>query len=617
MNLLYRRTCGLACLAIFTAIVLAGCGQATSRTAAPEAVRIASETLEIGETDQISLSNKFSGEKLTYTATSNNTAVATAKIDGATLTVTAVGAGTATITVTATDPQERSAKTSFTVTVPQPEEEEEEGAPTVRSGATDSVDVDQGDTETVTLSRVFTGADLEFTVSSSDLAAATASESAGILTITARSPGSATITIVATNDAGTVTHQIAVTVPEPVTTPPITTPPTTPQEDCSLSGSSLTITVRIVRENSKRCTLPDKHSLVYHGGEVQARKDSSATTNVWTITARLKGRHVIQIREDESGDTVGEITVIVPNTPPRLDALGGLGTDTPLTLAGSDETGLHTGSLTGIRDAFEDVDDADNEGTDNDEGNFNYRVHHKPEGLLVKTVRGFLLEANSADADQTITTVVLKQFEAFAIEIHAYDLDNARSDNAVTVNFVAVNPVSPGPYNLEKGTGTTYQKPKIGNRIDVLHTINLSNTADDEISNYNFLDFITPSAIGERIQGVDSDDVDFEECASSPPDSITANNDQGDGCWSAQISGREARIGTFSSSTPATVSFALGAARSLNDASDVTITIRYYVVAQADDTTTTDRNELSIVQVGSGRPLSLDIHGCVDTADCP
>ena len=126
MNLLCRRTWGLACLAIVTVIALVGCGQATSTTAAPEPVRIAPVTLEIGETDQISLSNKFSGEKLTYTATTDKPAIATAKVAGATLTVTAVSAGTAEITVTATDSQDRSAKTSFIVTVrPEPEPEPE------------------------------------------------------------------------------------------------------------------------------------------------------------------------------------------------------------------------------------------------------------------------------------------------------------------------------------------------------------------------------------------------------------------------------------------------------------------------------------------------------------
>ena len=131
MNLLYRQTCGLACLAIFTAIALVGCGQGPGRTSAPEAVRIDPVEVRIGAPPyEISLSNKFSGEKLTYIAESSNKAVATTNVDGATFTITAVGAGTATITVTATDPQERSAETSFRVTVPAPaptqEEDEEE-----------------------------------------------------------------------------------------------------------------------------------------------------------------------------------------------------------------------------------------------------------------------------------------------------------------------------------------------------------------------------------------------------------------------------------------------------------------------------------------------------------
>ena len=634
---LYRQTCSLACLAIFTATALVGCGQATGKTATPEAVRIAPVTLQVGAAPyQISLSNKFSGEKLTYTAASDKPAVATAKVDDATLTVTAVGAGTATITVTATDPEERSAKTSFTVTVSQPEEE---AAPTVRSGATDSVDVDQGDTETVTLSRVFTGADLEFTVSSSYPDAATASESAGILTFTARSPGSATITIVATNDAGTATHRIAVTVPQPTTTPPTTTP-TTPQEDCSLSGSSLTVTVRIIRDNSKKCTLPAKHSLVYSGDELRVRgPDSSATTEVWTITAIDKGRHVVQVRKDESGDTVGEITVIVPNTPPQLDDDDATSTVSG-TIAPKTDTLLHTLTIPSsgnLADSFTDVDSTDNAA---DTGIFNYKVQHKPDELLIKTVHGFLLEANSSSSVPAIDAVVLKPLtKDFSIEVYAYDRDNARSDNPVKVNFTAsvdssVDPAM-GTYVLVKGTGTSYKTTKVGNRIGVVHTINLINSvAGDGIVNYDFRDFVDIPTIKDFIKARDSSyDVvnsvvtvaTTTECtlANGRPtnEPLQATGAQGLGCWFASISGTEASPGAaFSGGT--TIEFQLGKDRRLNDASDVTIIIDYYVVTKAGVAADTSADPpvraqaAQIPKMGSRR-LTLDIHPCTTTDDCP
>ena len=170
-------------------------------------------SLEEDATRTIRLGNKFSGENLTYGASSSNERVATATVDNTadTLAVTAVGPGTATITVTATAQGSAPQTQTFTVTVPQPASEEE--APTVRTGAITSVDVAQGGAQTVTLSTVFDGANLSYAVSSSATAVATASESNGALTIRGVSVGSATVTVTATNTAGSSpAHAIAVTV---------------------------------------------------------------------------------------------------------------------------------------------------------------------------------------------------------------------------------------------------------------------------------------------------------------------------------------------------------------------------------------------------------------------
>ena len=118
----------------------------------PSLARDTSRTIPLGD--------KFSGENLTYTASSSDESVALVSVNQAILTVRAVGPGTATITVTATAQGSADQTQTFTVTVPQPEDEE---APTVRTGATASVSVAQGGTQTVTLSTVFTGTGLSFT----------------------------------------------------------------------------------------------------------------------------------------------------------------------------------------------------------------------------------------------------------------------------------------------------------------------------------------------------------------------------------------------------------------------------------------------------------------------
>ena len=85
--------------------------------------RINDATLASGNTGTLNLEEaptNFSdpdGDRLTYSATSNNHNVATATVNGTVLSVVAVGPGEAEIRVTATDPGGLSVSLSFTVTV--------------------------------------------------------------------------------------------------------------------------------------------------------------------------------------------------------------------------------------------------------------------------------------------------------------------------------------------------------------------------------------------------------------------------------------------------------------------------------------------------------------------
>ena len=91
---------------------------------APEAVgTIPNQTVATGQTATVDASSYFrdpDGDRLTYTAASNNAAVATATVSGSRVTITAVAAGAATVTVTATDPDGLAATSSFGVTVETP-----------------------------------------------------------------------------------------------------------------------------------------------------------------------------------------------------------------------------------------------------------------------------------------------------------------------------------------------------------------------------------------------------------------------------------------------------------------------------------------------------------------
>ena len=62
----------------------------------------------------------------------------------------------------------------------------------------------------------------------------------------------------------------------------------------------------------------------------------------------------------------------------------------------------------------------------------------------------------------------------YQIRLSAYDGDNDQSNSPVTLKFRVEKPQKK-TYNLKKTSETSYQSPKIGNRIGVPHTINLSN----------------------------------------------------------------------------------------------------------------------------------------------
>ena len=264
MSLFCRQACGrLAFLAILAGIVLSlvACEAGPGTSAQPDPVKIKAVTFEkVGTAREIPLGDKFSGEELTYRATSSNPAVATVEVDNEEdiLTVTAVGAGEATITVTAADSQDRTASQTFKVTT-------EPGAPTVKDGAPTSVDFEAGEstTKTVTLSQVFEGDDLTYSApESDDTDVAIASISNRVLIIRAGDPGEATITVTATNAKGEAEHEITVTVPEPEDVGEGGDDPgdqaTQPSTTCKYPPA---VRVTINLDRTKHCTIPKLHTL--------------------------------------------------------------------------------------------------------------------------------------------------------------------------------------------------------------------------------------------------------------------------------------------------------------------------------------------------------------------
>ena len=173
------------------------------------------QSVEEGAEVQVDISEAFSdpdGDDLTYDAISDAQDIATASVSGREVTVSGVAPGTVAVTVTATDPGGLSATQAFTVTVTAANR-----APTVSAQITDQ-SVEEGAEVQVDISEVFSdpdGDDLTYDAVSDAQDIATASVSGSEVTVSGVAPGTATVTLTATDPGGlTASQAFSVTVKE-------------------------------------------------------------------------------------------------------------------------------------------------------------------------------------------------------------------------------------------------------------------------------------------------------------------------------------------------------------------------------------------------------------------
>ena len=163
---------------------------------------IPDQSVEEGTQAAVNVAGDFSdpdGDALRYEATSDASSVATASVSGSAVTVTGEAPGSATITVTATDPGGLSAIQTFEVTVTSANR-----APTVSDAIPDQVLVENTEAP-VDISGAFSDPDgdaLRYEATSDASSVATASVSGSAVTVTGEAPGSATITVTATDPGG-------------------------------------------------------------------------------------------------------------------------------------------------------------------------------------------------------------------------------------------------------------------------------------------------------------------------------------------------------------------------------------------------------------------------------
>ena len=173
------------------------------------------QSVEEGAEVQVDISEAFSdpdGDDLTYDAVSDAQDIAAASVSGREVTVSGVAPGTAAVTVTATDPAGLSATQAFSVTVTAANR-----APTVAAHVADQ-SVEEGAEVQVDISEAFSdpdGDDLTYDAVSDAQDVATASVSGSEVTVSGVAPGTAAVTVTATDPAGlSATQAFTVTVEE-------------------------------------------------------------------------------------------------------------------------------------------------------------------------------------------------------------------------------------------------------------------------------------------------------------------------------------------------------------------------------------------------------------------
>ncbi len=164
------------------------------------------DLVENGSPQTVNVATSFNdpNDTLTFTATSDNTAIATVTVMDSIVTVTPVAVGTTTITVTATDIAGQTAEQTFSVSVTNP-------APTATGTMDNMTDlVENGSPQTVNVATNFSDPNdrLTFSVVSSNTAIATVTVMDSVVTVTPVAVGTATITVTATDRAGQTAEQM-------------------------------------------------------------------------------------------------------------------------------------------------------------------------------------------------------------------------------------------------------------------------------------------------------------------------------------------------------------------------------------------------------------------------
>ena len=263
---------------------------------APETVgSIPALEVFVGESRGVEVTPYFTdpdGETLSYSAETSDEAVATVEVSRDSVVVSGVRQGLVTITVTATDPGGLSARQSFEVAVPNRSPRVVDSIP--------ALELFRGRSQRVDLSEHFADPDgdaLGFAAETTDSGVAGVVVSGDSLAVSARSQGTATVTVTATDPDGLSAEQdFAVTVPNRAPVP-----------TDSIPALELFKGDRGGLDASRHFADPDEDALTYAARTSDAGVAVAAVSgDSVTVTAVSQGLATVTVTATDPGGLSGE-----------------------------------------------------------------------------------------------------------------------------------------------------------------------------------------------------------------------------------------------------------------------------------------------------------------------
>ena len=263
-------------------------------------------TMNAGEQGTVTACfNDPNGDMLIYTAASSNPGVATVSISGTAVTVTAVAPGNAFVSITAADPGGLQGQQSFQVMVPN--------RPPKPRGTIASITVHVGRTESVDVSPYFAEPDgevLAYGATSSNPAVATVSMAGSMVSVTAVTKGTTTLSVTATDPGGLAATQTFWS----------TVPNRSPEPVGTIPGQTVEVGDPITVDLSPYFSDPDGDPLNYTARSSSSRVARvSVSGSTVTITAVAKGTANVAITATDSEGLSATQTFesMVPNRSPE------------------------------------------------------------------------------------------------------------------------------------------------------------------------------------------------------------------------------------------------------------------------------------------------------------